>query len=102
MAELLGLLALFLLGAGVWQLRRQSEFAGRWLQHYCKRQQFQLLSIYRYRFCWRKGRLLAHFRFEFSHDGVQHNEGELWLAGLRVVEVSVPVLREPPGPFEEL
>ena len=94
MVELLGLLALFVLGAVVWQMRRQSEFANRWLVHYCKRQQFQLLSVYRYRFCLRKGRLLAHFRFEFSHDGVQHNEGDVWLAGVQVVDVSVPVLRE--------
>lgn len=97
--ELLGLLALALLGAGLWQLRRQSEFANRWLVHYCRRQQLQLLSVYRYRFCRRQGRWLAHFRFEFSHDGLQHNEGDLWLSGLRVVEVSVPVLREPPSPM---
>jgi hypothetical protein len=98
-AELGWLLGLALLAAGVWRVRRQSEFAGRWLAHYCRRQQLQLLSVYRYRYRWRNGRLLAQFRFEFSHDGLQRDEGELWLHGLRVMEVSLPVLREPPSPM---
>ncbi|GHA24522.1 DUF3301 domain-containing protein [Oceanisphaera arctica] len=99
MTELLGLLAICLLGAGYWHVRRQSEFARHWLERYCRRQQFQLLSVYRYRYVWKKGRLLAQFRFEFSHDGLQHNEGDLWLHGLKVLDVSVPVLREPPSPM---
>ncbi|WP_445397252.1 DUF3301 domain-containing protein [Zobellella sp. An-6] len=99
MTELLLLLGLFLLGAGYWQIRRQSEFARRWLEHYCKRQQLQLLSVYRYRYVWKQGRLLAQFRFEFSHDGLQKDEGTLWLAGLRILDVSLPVLREPPSPM---
>lgn len=99
MAELLALLALFLLAAGYWRVRRQSEFAQRWLQHYCRRQQLQLLSVYRYRYVWRRGRLLAQFKFEFSHDGLQRDEGSLWLCGLKALEVSLPVLREPPSPM---
>lgn len=97
--ELLGLLAICLLGAGYWQVRRQSEFARRWLERYCRQQQFQLLSVYRYRYVWKKGRLLARFRFEFSHDGLQRDEGDLWLHSLTVLNVSVPVLREPPSPM---
>lgn len=95
MSELLGILALALLAAGYWHIRRQSEFAYQWLKNYCRRQDLQLLTIYRYRYRWRRGRLLAQFKFEFSHDGLQRNEGELWLQGLRVVDVSLPVLREP-------
>lgn len=99
MTELLGLLLLFLLGAGYWQVRRQSEFARLWLERYCRQQQFQLLSVYRYRYQWKQGRLLAEFRFEFSHDGLQHNEGKLWLHHLKVLNVSIPVLRESPSPM---
>ncbi|WP_375057698.1 DUF3301 domain-containing protein [Zobellella sp. DQSA1] len=99
MTELLALLGLFLLAAGYWQIRRQSEFARRWLEHYCRRQQFQLLSVYRYRYTWKRGRLLAQFKFEFSHDGLQRDEGSLWLGGLKVLDVSLPVLREPPSPM---
>ncbi|MFD1007753.1 MULTISPECIES: DUF3301 domain-containing protein [Oceanisphaera] len=94
MTELLGLLGLFIFGAGYWQIRRQSEFARQWLERYCRQQQFQLLSVYRYRYKWQKGRLLAQFRFEFSHDGLQHDEGKLLLHHLKVLDVSVPVLRE--------
>lgn len=99
MAELLGLLAICLLAAGYWQIRRQSEFARHWLERYCRQQQFQLLSVYRYRYVWQKGRLLARFRFEFSHDGLQRDEGDLWLHSLTVLKVSLPVLREPPSPM---
>lgn len=99
MIELLGLIALLILGASYWQLRRQSEFAQAWLARYCRKQQFQLLSVYRYRFVWQKGRLLTQFRFEFSHDGLQHNEGKLWLHHLSVLNVDLPILREPDSPM---
>lgn len=99
MTELLGLIVLLILGASYWQLRRQSEFAQAWLARYCRKQQFQLLSVYRYRFVWQKGRLLTQFRFEFSHDGLQHNEGKLWLHHLSVLNVDLPILREPDSPM---
>lgn len=95
MTELLGLVALCMLGGIYWQFRRQSEFAQAWLTRYCQQQDFQLLSVYRYRFIWQKGRLLTQFRFEFSHDGLQHNEGKLWLHRLTVLKVDLPILREP-------
>lgn len=95
MTELLGLMALLLFAAGYWQLRRQSEFAQAWLARYCRKQGFQLLSVYRYRFVWKKGRLLTQFRFEFSHDGLQHNEGKFWLHHLSALNVELPVMREP-------
>ncbi|ART79637.1 DUF3301 domain-containing protein [Oceanisphaera avium] len=98
MTELLGLVGLFLFGAIYWQFRRQSEFAQLWLTRYCQQQDFQLLSVYRYRFMWKKGRVLTQFRFEFSHDGLQHNEGKLWLHHLRVLKVELPILREPANP----
>lgn len=95
MTELLAILGLALLAAGYWHIRRQSEFAYLWLKQYCRQQDLQLLTLYRYRYRWRRGRLLAQFKFEFSHDGLQRDEGDLWLHGLRVVDVSLPVLREP-------
>lgn len=97
MVELLGILGLCALGASYWQIRRQSEFARQWLERYCRKQQFQLLSVYRYRYQWQKGRLIAQFRFEFSHDGLQQDEGKLWLQQLTVLDVCVPVLRESPS-----
>lgn len=98
MTELIGLMALILLAVGYWKIRQQSEFAQHWLARYCRTQDFQLLSVYRYRFVWQKGRLLTQFRFEFSHDRIQHNEGKLWLHHLSVLKVDLPILREPASP----
>lgn len=94
MTELLAILALVIFGAGYWQVRRQSEFARLWLTRYCQQQDFQLLSVYRYRYQWQNRRLVACFHFEFSHDGLQQDEGKAWLAGQTVLKVWLPVLRE--------
>ncbi len=86
----LGLLCiLVLIGTEFWQRRRQAELAERLITHYCQREQWQLLSVAR-----DEGELLpllvrmllqrtSCFCFEYSEEGEQRLQGELFLTGLQ-------------------
>ena len=83
------LLALLLIATEFWQRRRQSELAERLISHYCQREQWQLISVARH-----EGellplllRMLLHrascFCFEYSEEGEERLQGELFLTGLQ-------------------
>ena len=86
----LGLLGmLVLIGTEFWQRRRQAELAERLITHYCQREQWQLISVAR-----DEGELLpllmrmllqrtSCFCFEYSEEGEQRLQGELFLTGLQ-------------------
>ena len=84
---LLGMLVL--IGTEFWQRRRQAELAERLITHYCQREQWQLISVAR-----DEGELLpllvrmllqrtSCFCFEYSEEGEQRLQGELFLTGLQ-------------------
>ena len=89
MSDYTFLLALLLIAAEFWQRRRQSELAERLISHYCQREQWQLISVARH-----EGELLplllrmllrraSCFSFEYSEEGEERLQGELFLTGLQ-------------------
>lgn len=102
MFEIACLLALGLVAGEFWQRREQAELADRLIRQYCHHQAWQLLSISRQNTGWplllapmvRKTSL---FVFEYSCDGQQRDEGELYLTGLRQ-----PVFRLPAPPADNV
>ena len=89
MSDYAFLLALLLIAAEFWQRRRQSELAERLITHYCQREQWQLISVARH-----EGELLplllrmllrraSCFCFEYSEEGEDRLQGELFLTGLQ-------------------
>nr|MBP8127666.1 DUF3301 domain-containing protein [Aeromonadaceae bacterium] len=89
MSDYAFLLVLLLIAAEFWQRRRQAELAERLITHYCQREQWQLISVARH-----EGellplllRMLLHrascFCFEYSEEGEERLQGELFLTGLQ-------------------
>ena len=89
MSDYAFLLALLLIAAEFWQRRRQSELAERLISHYCQREQWQLISVARH-----EGELLplllrmllrraSCFSFEYSEEGEERLQEELFLTGLQ-------------------
>ncbi len=89
MSDSVFLLAVLLIAAEFWQRRRQSELAERLITHYCQREQWQLISVARH-----EGELLplllrmllrraSCFIFEYSEEGEERLQGELFLTGLQ-------------------
>ncbi|WP_024872483.1 DUF3301 domain-containing protein [Tolumonas lignilytica] len=88
MTDLLLLFLICLIGAEAWQRRQQSELAEHLIRRYCLNADLQLLSIARLSFGipLLLSRLIQKanaFVFEYSADGVNKAEGELYLTGLQ-------------------
>ncbi len=102
MFEIACLLALGLMAGEFWQRREQAELAERLIRHYCNQQAWQLLSVCREGSGWPLllaplARKRSLFVFEYSCDGQQREEGELYLTGLRQ-----PLFRLPAPPADNV
>ena len=96
--ELSFLFVLVLIVSEFWQRRRQAELAEQLIQQYCQREQWQLISVARHEgeLFPLLGRMLLQrascFCFEYSEEGEQRLQGELFLTGLQS-----PLFRIPPS-----
>ena len=96
MSNLIWIFAIGLLGAEAWLRRQQSELAEQLIKQYCRRNQWQLISVARANFG--VPLLLANilkrpnaFAFEYSQDGVNKFDSEFYLTGLQQ-----PIFRDIP------
>ncbi|UIP28500.1 DUF3301 domain-containing protein [Photobacterium sp. TLY01] len=94
MDNLLGILALAILGYLFWQQRRQSELAQQFITQRCQQLGLQVLSVARGshrlkddagNWCWQ-----TLYLFEFSADGADAYQGSATFKGLRPVQFYVP------------
>lgn len=94
MDNLLGILALALLGYLFWQQRRQTEFAQKFIEQRCDTLNLQLLAIARgeHKLKDREGRWQLHtvYLFEFSADGHDSYQGYVVMKGFRPMQFYVP------------
>ncbi|ELR63644.1 hypothetical protein C942_03502 [Photobacterium marinum] len=94
MDNLLGILALALLGYLFWQQRRQTEFAQKFIEQRCDTLNLQLLAIARgeHKLKDREGRWQWHtvYLFEFSADGHDSYQGHVVMKGFRPMQFYVP------------
>ncbi|WP_064602221.1 DUF3301 domain-containing protein [Photobacterium sp. J15] len=94
MDNLLGILALALLGYLFWQQRRQTEFAQKFIEQRCDTLNLQLLAIARgeHKLKDSEGRWQWHtvYLFEFSADGHDSYQGYVVMKGFRPMQFYVP------------
>lgn len=95
--DLVLLLIIGMVAFQFWRIRAITEQANGYLHQYCEQRQLQLISVARV-----KTRLSVHrgkldwynrFVFEFSGNGEDAYQGELDMAGLRVVDTRLPAYR---------
>ncbi|GGD66899.1 DUF3301 domain-containing protein [Lacimicrobium alkaliphilum] len=95
--ELILILLVIMIGWQFWRIRAISERASDYLNHYCKKQGLQLISVSR-----RKTRINSYrgkldwyteFNFEFSGNGEDAYQGLLTMRGLYVTQTTLPPYR---------
>ncbi|QUJ66915.1 DUF3301 domain-containing protein [Photobacterium sp. GJ3] len=94
MDNLLGILAIAILGWLFWQQRRQSELAQQYIGLRCKQLGLQVLSVARgsHQFKDKHGRWRWQtvYLFEFSANGADAYQGYATFKGMRPVQFDVP------------
>ncbi|WP_299490648.1 DUF3301 domain-containing protein [uncultured Shewanella sp.] len=83
-----------------WQLRQMAEVSRIYVNKECQKQQVQLLAIAQDSarpslggntgFTWK-----ARYLFEFSTNGIDKHQGNIWLLGTRIQKIEWPVFPEP-------
>lgn len=95
--DLVLLIAIALVMFQFWRIRAISEAARKYLEHYCEKHQLQLISVARSktRLGSHRGKLDWHtqFRFEFSGNGEDSYQGQISLAGMKVIATELPAYR---------
>lgn len=92
------LLLIILLIVGVfWRLRASSEAAKVYLDQYCNQASLQLISVARSQTQIKsfRGKLdfKSTFNFEFSGNGEDSYQGQLIMAGLKVIDIELPAYK---------
>lgn len=98
MADLLFILAIFLVAWLFWLHRRASEIARHRAQQLCKQFNLQYVSLSldsrKFSRVNRHWHLLSRYRLEFSPDGLRKYEGDVVLYGMRPGEYNLPPVPE--------
>ncbi|MCL1126677.1 DUF3301 domain-containing protein [Shewanella surugensis] len=94
------ILALVVIIVFFWQLRQMAEVSRVYVNQECQRQQVQLLAIAQHSarpslgghsgFTWK-----ASYLFEFSTNGIDKYQGNIWMLGTKIQKIEWPVFPEP-------